>query len=507
MRCAQTFFCGGRVVTGPGWTSLILTASLIVVVAVLYNALVVPILWHELSVAFLIIGIAFPLWCLAQLFLTGCKDPGVIPRQPPPDPPGRNLPRTKEVEIREGKKVRKCFLPMNGFLCTNCSFICGVVVQVTVRWNDSTNFYQPPRAHHCSVNNDCIERFDHHCPWVGTTIGRRNYRNFLLFVYSTTLLCMYVFATCALQVEVLRQEEDDDGESNPLELALQNSGAAIAIMGVVFFFLFFVGILAGFHTYLISTNQTTYENLRYNYDPESNPYNRGCLRNCMEVWCMDASTCNVDFTARADQAQAKGIPPALKSVLSSPEPGHSQDTSGSANEKATSTSRAGSSQQGEKSEVNHRGGIYPSQSPATDAGEPDRDGHQQEYTTPRKNTEGEEEDRERYCTTLPQPTSGSSQHVTSQARNQAPDAPANEGTWGDAPQKHDASHPDSRRDELNEGRVVLGEQQLHSHHQGQGQSEGEERNTRNVFLYTEGEERKGDSDADGSQGGEDKQRE
>lgn len=44
--------------------------------------------------------------------------------------------------------------------------------KVVIRYNDTCHFYQPPRAHHCSVNDNCIERFDHHCPWVGTTIGK-----------------------------------------------------------------------------------------------------------------------------------------------------------------------------------------------------------------------------------------------------------------------------------------------------------------------------------------------
>ena len=37
--------------------------------------------------------------------------------------------------------------------------------RVVIRYNDTCHFYQPPRAHHCSVNDNCVERFDHHCPW------------------------------------------------------------------------------------------------------------------------------------------------------------------------------------------------------------------------------------------------------------------------------------------------------------------------------------------------------
>lgn len=80
------------------------------------------------------------------------SDPGIIPRHSAPevlssDGTPLRIPRTKEIETTNGKKV-------------------------FVKYCETCHHYRPPRTHHCSVCNNCVESFDHHCPWVGTCIGK-----------------------------------------------------------------------------------------------------------------------------------------------------------------------------------------------------------------------------------------------------------------------------------------------------------------------------------------------
>lgn len=269
------FLCNGRIVMSNSLSLFYLTIFLILLTCSLFFVYDCPYIYRNVSPIIPIVAVILFIFTMSFFFHTAFSDPGILPRARPDEAAcieqfineqynengtlqhlrTRPPPRVKDIYVNnQAVRIKYCFTCL---------------------------MFRPPRASHCSVCDNCVDCFDHHCPWVGNCVGKRNYRYFYMFILTFSLLCIYVLACSLTHIILLTKEKD-------VIRACEESPASVCVILICFVSVWSILALAGFHTYLIAVNLTTNEDLKgiYNRDSgQKNPYTGSMIENCLTTLC------------------------------------------------------------------------------------------------------------------------------------------------------------------------------------------------------------------------------
>jgi len=258
----HNFCCDGRVMVGPDigvtvFAAMLTTGTCITFWVFVCTTLPVP--------AFLVGAVLF-LITIGFLVLTATTDPGIVPSN-------RGM---EQAEIDACAQSQRT-VEING-------------VTLPLKWCRTCHIFRPPRAAHCSECNVCVERFDHHCPWMGQCIGKRNYRYFLGFVNSCCVLCSYTLGLSGVAVyragtAAASAASAHAGKSGDfLSYAMVHTPASVALVLFCALVLLCVGPLACYHCSLVCANKTTSEEIKETFTTR-NPFDISVCHNCNEACC------------------------------------------------------------------------------------------------------------------------------------------------------------------------------------------------------------------------------
>ena len=202
------------------------------------------------------------------LFWSGIIDPGYMLKGHPNDIRLKNS-NQKENSIR----IRQLGYISQYKICSTCYLI------------------RPLRSTHCNTCNNCVIRFDHHCPWIGTCAGKRNYPIFFIFLCFLNLNQLFTIAICITHIVLNTKKSIDikqEGENR--NKIIQKSFGECIISLYIFIYvcitMIFTTELLIFHIRMVLSNVTTKEELKKFFkNPFGNPYSRSIGKNFKFIIC------------------------------------------------------------------------------------------------------------------------------------------------------------------------------------------------------------------------------
>mmetsp|Transcript_7781 Transcript_7781/g.19066 ORF Transcript_7781/g.19066 Transcript_7781/m.19066 type:complete len:332 (-) Transcript_7781:1619-2614(-) len=255
--------CRGFCLTGPDAVVFIFNHFLTFGILALFYALVAI----RLHIGVIVGG--FILHGISLYFLLRCAftEPGILPRSS--QAANKDIIGDPPKHIVNGREVQLAY-------CSTC------------------HIFRPPKTKHCRICDNCVEEFDHHCPWVMNCVAKRNYRYFVGFVAAISSLCVYV-CVCSLVLLIISAVE---GNQLPTPVVL----ISIIIVLVTGCLGCTLSGFAIFHCRLIAQGITTNEYIK---GRQTDIDDKGCVMNCCNIYCTELPKPRIDLQGPAVQIEMR----------------------------------------------------------------------------------------------------------------------------------------------------------------------------------------------------------
>lgn len=269
------FICRGKVISGPDWYKGAGTGLVILIVSILIYAFPISFFIRKSSYSSFVLYTLFLPPVLYFLYSVSTHEPGYIPKQ------------SSVFTNKQNQSINEYITSPRPLIIQHKGTI------MKLKFCKTCLLFRPPRSSHCSICDLCVEEFDHHCPWIGNCVGKRNYLHFFKFLISINLLVITGFS--------LSLSHATNQEANKDDLIIS------CILSVLLFIvMFFVTGLLSFHTYLIINGLTTNEKIKETW-PNSNfnPYSwNSFFINLIGKYKSQLSKSQFDPVAVVDQSSA-----------------------------------------------------------------------------------------------------------------------------------------------------------------------------------------------------------
>ena len=162
------------------------------------------------------------------------------------------------------------------------------------------NIARPFRSSHCSDCDNCTLRFDHHCPWIGGCVGKRNYIYFFLFLIILNIKNIFLMVFAIIHICMTYVKTKDEEKTTKAWVSKKLDSIIPSLFTIIFLtviMIFTTGLIL-YHISLILYNRTTKEEIKkLIFEKIGNPYDKGKVRNCNEFWTRHKDMKN-DYTVK-----------------------------------------------------------------------------------------------------------------------------------------------------------------------------------------------------------------